>query len=156
MQSITRGDLGNDERWWAAAAERSYVKLLVLGDSDLVRHHGPGTNLLDGLTAAAARGLLAGGVVAFLGAEAPRVLAGDVDPERLRLHGVTLTGQRGRFTLNISRPEEGLTGTIELTQHEAVRITSDLVKTLDANPGALVNISAIVRNHTGRDLHSPV
>lgn len=151
-----RGDLGDDERWWTAAAERSHVKLLVLGDSDLVRHHLPGTDILNGLNAAAQRGLLAGGVVRYLGAEGRRDLIGDVDPERLRVHGITLTGGRGRFTLNISRPESGLTGTIELTQQEAIRIASDLLKSLDANPGELVNVSAIVREHTGRDLHAPV
>lgn len=150
------GDLGDDERWWTAAADRSHVKLLVLGDPDLVRHHLPGTDILDGLNAAASRGLLAGGMVAFVGAAARHAAIGNVDPERLRIHGITLTGQRGRFTLNISRPEAGLTGTIELTRQEAIRIASDLVKTLDANPGALVNISAIVREHTGRDLHAPV
>lgn len=151
-----QGSLGDDQRWWTAAVERSHVKLLVLGDLDVVRHKHDGDDLLDDLNGAAARGLLVGGLIPFVSAGPRTVPASDVDPERLRLHGMSLTQRRGRFTLNISRPESGLTGTIELNQREAVDITTDLLKTFDANPGALVNISAIVREHTGRDIRPPV
>lgn len=147
-----RGDLVDAERWWVAAAERQRVKLLVVGDVALARQHAPGDNILSEVNYAARQGLLAGGMIPFAGGPA---LPTDVDHDRLALHGLTLTGHNDTFTLTISRPEQGLVGSVELNHGEAVRVATDLVKSLSTQPGRLTNISAIVREHTGRDFRQP-
>lgn len=130
---------------------RGTVNLLVVGGSG--SWFRTGTNALAELDAAAQLGQLAAGAIAFNG---PAANEDKATPNWMNwpLHGLTISAEGGRFALNISHPDQGLLKSFPLNPDEVKPLANALSRAV-ANSSEPVNITAIVREVTGRNMPPP-
>jgi hypothetical protein len=150
-QCLTSSRLDCPDRWLSAATTCGTVNLLVVGGSG--SWFRTGTNALAELDAAAQLGQLAAGAIAFTG---PAANEAEATPNWMNwpLHGLTISAEGGRFALNISRPDQGLLKAFPLNPDEVKPLAKALSSAV-ANSSEPVNITAIVREVTGRNMPSP-
>lgn len=149
---LSRAFLESTHRWRAAAAAHGAVNVLVVGGTEYARNPSVGSNVLAELDVAAQRGLLATGVIAYAPPNSQDSTASTW--RKWPLHGVTITKEAGRFTLNISSVEKGLISSMPLNPDE-VRPLAQALSRAVATSHEPVNVSAIVRAVTGRTTPPP-
>ncbi|MFD5089200.1 hypothetical protein ACFWMR_01270 [Amycolatopsis thailandensis] len=149
-QLLTSRRLECPERWLSAASSRGTVNLLVVGGNG--SWFRTGTNALAELDAAAQFGQLVAGAIAFSGPSAKA----NPTPNWMNwpLHGLTISAEGGQFALNISSPDRGLLNSFPLNPDEVKPLAKALSRAV-ASSTEPVNISAIVREVTGRHLPPP-